>query len=101
MGGVTYVVSLSDGVILSIEKEISTITGYTADELIGRSIWNFYENMALRDQLLTELSIYGSLKDYHVKFRDKNGEFIDFLLDTSLVFKDGQPVKVAGTIKKL
>ncbi len=69
---------LSDGVYLDINEGFTRITGYAAEDVIGRSslpgdlgLWVDKED---RDQLVAGLKASGEVLDLEARFRMKNGE---------------------------
>lgn len=98
---IKFEVTAAAGIIMYIDEEISSISDYTAEELTGRSIWNFYKNMAMREHLLFQLSQEKTLKNYPTSFLNKNGGLSDYILNMTLEYRNDKPYRIKGTIRKL
>jgi len=84
---------LNDGRYVSINNGFTQITGYTADEVIGKTsielqIW---ENPNDRVKLRQGLSTNGVVENMETAFRAKNGDIIIGLMSASLIDLDGIP----------
>ncbi|MCL5237373.1 MAG: PAS domain S-box protein [Nitrospirae bacterium] len=80
-------ISSREGLILEINKAASELFGYAWDELLGMDIHELYADSADRDKFQREIEEKGSLKDYEMRLRRKNGTDI-YCLITSTVRHD-------------
>ncbi|HEY3310585.1 MAG TPA: PAS domain S-box protein [Anaerolineales bacterium] len=66
---------LEDGIYVDINEGFTKLTGYTRDEIIGRSSleFNIWEDPADRKQLLRDLITSGVVKNMEAQFRMKDG----------------------------
>ncbi len=80
-------ISSREGLILEINKAASELFGYARDELLGMDIHELYADSADRDKFQREIEEKGSLKDYEMRLRRKNGTDI-YCLITSTVRHD-------------
>ncbi len=80
-------ISAREGLILEINKAASELFGYARDELLGMDIHELYADSADRDKFQREIEEKGSLKDYEMRLRRKNGTDI-YCLITSTVRHD-------------
>ncbi|HYW97126.1 MAG TPA: PAS domain-containing protein, partial [Bacteroidales bacterium] len=95
-----YFESSLDGEILFVSPSVEILTGYSKEELTGDSMYNFYESKKDRTSYLEALGEHGSLKDYLVKFKDKEGKIRDYLVNSRLIRDgEGNPVKISGTMR--
>lgn len=82
---------LSDGVFVSVNEGFSKIIGYTEAEVIGRSsfdldIWCDKEK---RTQLVKLIQERGTVENFEICYRHKNGNQLNCLLSASLLDIDG------------
>jgi len=74
-----------DGKVMSINKEMEAITGYSLEELKKINLADTYENPEDRRALLEAINRYGSVVDYPVRLKRKDGTLYDVLLTISRV----------------
>lgn len=84
---------LSDGRCLEINEGLTEITGFTAEEVVGKTsmdirIWN---DPADRQRLVEELTALGTVSNLEAQFRRKDGRVITVLMSAHLVELDGEP----------
>ena len=93
-----------DGAILEISPSIGIISKgqYSRDELIGRSIFDFYVDIEERKALLTMLKEHGSVTDFELTLRNKDGSAIPLAISSKLLFNDvGYPEKIIGSMRDI
>ncbi len=89
-----------DGTILEVTPSIAAFSGFTRDEVLGKSLADFYVYPEERDALLQRLQQEGSVTDYEVVLRNKAGEHVICSFSVKLIVDaDGKPVKLAGTMR--
>ena len=71
----TCITRLADGVFFDVNPAFAQIVGYTREELLGRSslAMNCWLDPADRSKLVQALVDNGSVRDWEVSFRRKNG----------------------------
>ncbi len=71
-----YITSIPEGVFIDVNPMVEKISGYTKDEMIGKTSMDldFYEKPEDRDKLMYRLQKDGKLYDYDITFRVKSGE---------------------------
>ncbi|MGA2239774.1 MAG: PAS domain S-box protein [Candidatus Bathyarchaeia archaeon] len=74
-----------DGKVLAANETMQAITGYSLEELKRIALADTYENPADRKKLLDSLDQAGSVADYPVRLRRKDGTPYDALLTISRV----------------
>ncbi len=84
---------LHDGLYISINKGFTKVTGYTEQEIIGKTsaeigIW---ANINDRNKLVEGISKNGYYENLEAQFRTKNGEFIFGLMSASIIELNGEP----------
>ena len=82
-----------DGVYVDINEGFSNLTGYTRDEVIGKSsieikIW---KNIEDRNRLIKALTENGFVQNIEAKFEMKNGTITNGLMSASLINIDNVP----------
>jgi PAS domain S-box-containing protein len=78
-------VSSLEGKVITANKAMLTITGYSLKELRKINIADTYMNEKDRKYLLEALKRYGSITDYRVRLKRKDGTPYDALLSISRV----------------
>ena len=83
---------LSDGVYLDCNRSFIELTGYTRDEIIGKSslALNIWANPEDRDRLVKGLRENGEVKNLEADFRVKNGRLLTGLMSASVIDVDGE-----------
>ncbi len=88
-----YINRLADGVYIEINQGFSDMTGWTADEVLGRSsqpgdldIWCQAEE---RERLVAELRAHGEVVGFEAEFRHKNG-------GTRIGLRSARVIDIAG-----
>ncbi len=82
---------LSDGVMLEANAGFERASGYTRNEIIGRSTveLNLWANLKQRDDFVDHLRKEGRVRDFEGVFRDKSGNVVNLLLNGDLVEMNG------------
>jgi len=70
------IVTVADGRYIDVNEGYERITGYTRDDVIGRTVGDirYWVDPAERDTLLSRLERDGRVRDIEVRFRKKSGE---------------------------
>jgi PAS domain S-box-containing protein len=84
---------LQDGMYISINQGFTSITGYTAADVIGKTSveLNIWDDPADRQKLVEGLRKYGEVKNLEARFRTKDGRIIDGLMSASIIEIDHVP----------
>jgi len=91
-----------DGEIVIVSPSIKAAAGYDPQEMIGRSVLEFYSNPAERDGIVNELITSGHVANYELMFKAKNGrEIISSLTARLICDDDGKPDGFAGVIRDI
>ena len=94
--------SLADGRIIEVNESLQRATGYTHDEIIGKTTaeLHFWANPADRESYAALLRRDGKVRDLEVDFRIKSGEIRDALLSGEIIeFHDGK--YILGVIRDI
>jgi len=84
-----YITRLADGIFLSINEGFTRITGYSREEVLGRSSLdegiNFWCDPSDRARLVDGLKIHGEVTGLETRFRMKDGTIITGLMSAKVV----------------
>ena len=88
----TILSSLADGRCVDANEAYARLTGYTREELIGKTAveLNIWLSAEERQRVVTELAQKGHLENVELTLRRKNGEFITTLSAGEVITLDGQ-----------
>jgi two-component system cell cycle sensor histidine kinase/response regulator CckA len=91
-----------EGNFLDINQSGLNLFGYTKNEIIGLDATEIYLNPAERKIFQTEIERHGSVKNYGINFKKKDGEVMDCLV-TSTVRKtyNGEIMGYQGIIRDI
>lgn len=89
----TLVCSAANRQVVDINEAFMNITGYTSEELIGKSIEdiNFIDSAAACSQLFATLEKAGNLEGLDLKVRKKGSEVIDCVVSADTVLIQDAP----------
>ncbi|MFC1503993.1 PAS domain S-box protein [Spirochaetota bacterium] len=82
--------SSMDGKVISSNKAMEKITGYTINELRSIKLSDTYKDPQQRKLLLNELNKYGKVSNFHVQLKRKNNSIYDASLSISKVHINGK-----------
>lgn len=90
----------ADGRFLDVNQAFVDLLGYTREELMATPVQSTYVDVAERDRLLETVERHGSVRDWEVRLRRRDGSEIDCILSTSL-HRDlrGNPVGFQGVMR--
>lgn len=88
--------------ITLISPSVEKLGGYKPEELIGRSVGDFFRSPEERALFRSRLFTQGSVEDYDLKLRKKDGSYLDASLTAQLVRdKDGRVLLVEGILRDI
>jgi PAS domain S-box-containing protein len=89
-----------DGIVEVITPSIRNVSGYVAEELIGQNILKVYVEEKDRESFLNTLLEKGSVKNFQVRLRDKDGA-IKYVSSNAKLIRDaeGKPIAIEGVIR--
>jgi PAS domain S-box-containing protein len=99
-----YFETLIDGTILEISPSIKVMSKglYTREELIGKPILDFYKNKKERAALFSKIMKVGSVSDFEITLKNKDGSLIPCSLSSKILFDEkGSPVKAIGSLRDI
>lgn len=89
-----------DGKVLDCNQAFARMTGHgSREEMIGRSVIDFYADPAEREKVVEELLRSGVVENVRLKLKRKSGETLDVLLNAKLSRNGrGEPFEIQGTV---
>jgi len=79
-----------DGKVITANRAMQEITGYSLDEFRKINIADTYENVEDRRRLLQALNQYGRVTDYRVRLKRKDGTSYDAILNITRINLGGK-----------
>jgi PAS domain S-box-containing protein len=99
-----YYETAPDGTILEVSPSINILSGkeYRREDLIGKSINDFYGVPEEREALLKIILEQGHVEDYEIKLRNRDGSLVPCSLSSKIVFDShGRPEKIVGSMRNI
>ncbi len=91
-----------DGTIVEVSPSIEKVSLYKTEELKGKSLLNFYNDLDQREKAILELSKTGTLKDHEIHFKDKDENVIICSINARLLTgEDNTPIGSIGILRDL
>jgi PAS domain S-box-containing protein len=90
-----------DGTIIDVSPSISILSHgqFTRNDLLGQSMYRFYENPDDRNTFITVIKKKGSVSDLEIKLRNKDGSIITCSISAQLQNNSkGVPESIFGSI---
>jgi PAS domain S-box-containing protein len=84
---------LSDGMYVSINKGFTKISGYSEEEVLGKTSLdlNIWADPAERDRFVRVLREKGEVENFETRFRMKSGLILDGIMSATIIYLDGLP----------
>lgn len=90
------------GEILMISPSVFEFIGFTAEEMIGKKLTDFYENPELNEVFLEELLLNGSVKNYENNIKTKFGSVIESISNARVIYnKRNEPIAIEGVARDI
>ncbi len=91
-----------EGRITVISPSIKTHAGYDPEEVIGQHASHFYAHPENREDFVEKLKQTGTLNDYELKLKTKEGEIINTSINARIIFDENQkPMGVEGILRNI
>ena len=90
-----------DGRILEVSPSIETLSrhNYKVNDLIGRSMYDFYSDSEERQRITEELKVKGHVTDFEITLRNRDGSIYPCSVSAKLLFDEhGNPEKIIGSM---
>ncbi|MEE9524632.1 MAG: PAS domain S-box protein [Thermodesulfovibrionales bacterium] len=89
-----------DGTIIEMSPSIEDVSGHKREDMIGRSMQEFYVYPEQRNDLVDKLSRFGMVNDHEVILRDRWGNEVPCSFSAKLIAdENGTPIKTVGTMR--
>ncbi len=90
------------GFLTIMSPAVYRISGWKPEDLIGRPVSELYIDPTTRDRLLSVLMKDGSVQDYEVLLKAKNGGTIYTSVSAQLLLDEqGRPAGISGTLRDI
>jgi PAS domain S-box-containing protein len=93
-----------DGTILEVSPSIETISKgqYQRKDLLGKSMYDIYADAGERKSFLSLLKQYGSVMDFEVTLKNRDGSLIPCSLSSKMWLNNqGAPEKIVGSMRDI
>ena len=98
---VFYRVDIS-GKIIDVSPSVFRYSGYTREELIGKSVADLYANPADRAAFQGAVFADGEVSDFEIRLKDKSGRVVETSINAYLLKDaDGKPIAIEGTFRDI
>ena len=88
-----------EGTILEISPSIKNISNLTRDDLIGKSVYEFYADPDERELLVQRIKEKGEIRDYEIRFKSRGGGIKQTSVNAQLVYNaEGRPDHIDGIL---
>lgn len=91
-----------DGIVLEVSPSVEQISQYSRNELIGESLFNLYEDIKQRDEMIKQLVENGYLEGHETRLVNKDGN-VHFCSINARLLKDNnkKPQKIIGIFRDI
>jgi PAS domain S-box-containing protein len=90
------------GNILEISPSVERYSGYKREELIGKSLNQFYFDFEERTKFLNEVSKYGEIRDFEIRLKVKEKKFIYCSVNAHILYdNDNMPIALEGSLRDI
>ncbi|HPJ43475.1 MAG TPA: PAS domain S-box protein [Spirochaetota bacterium] len=99
-----YEVTLNDNTIAEISPSIEFVSNgqYRREELIGKHMSFFYSDMMDRDSFLKQISERGSVTDYEIPLKNRDGSIMPCSFSSKLIYdENGCPERIIGIMRNI
>ena len=94
-------INTKDGIIFFVNNSTLDLFEYSKDEIIGKNIKDLYANPDVRPEIINILEKEGTIKNFPVKLKKKNGEIIDCEFNTKVTKDEKGNVIFYGFIRDI
>jgi PAS domain S-box-containing protein len=99
-----YYETTIDGTILDLSPSIEIISKgqYHIDDLIGKSLYEFYDDHSVRRDILSALQQNRSVNDFEITLRNRDDSLIPCSITAKIIYDNkGQPLKIVGSMREI
>jgi PAS domain S-box-containing protein len=89
-----------EGMILEVSPSIEVISkgSYKRDDLLGKSIYDFYTQSDERNTLFSELLKKGYVTDFEISLKNRDGSVVPCAISAKVISVEGVPQKIVGSM---
>lgn len=88
-----------EGLLTEISPSIEQHSGYTRQELIGKQVNSFYYYPQDRQRMVEKIRSMGSVIDFEVRLKTKNGELRYASVNARLITENGVVMGIEGSMR--
>lgn len=91
-----------DGAILELSPSIEKYVPFKREDLIGRSVYDFYADKNRRSDFLQEIKEKGYVRDFEIQLRDLQGALFTCSITAAILPGEGErPPRIVGSIRDI
>jgi PAS domain S-box-containing protein len=91
-----------NGKMIVVSPSVQEITGYSPEEIIGKSLAEFTTSGERLKDFLEEIFIQTKVKNYETGLKTKSGRIIQSISNIKLAFdEEGQPIGIDGVVRDI
>ena len=91
-----------NGVITNVSPSCARLSGYLPEEVIGKNVKMFYPHPQQRKILMRELLYRGTIDDFEIILRGKDGRHIPSSVSSRVIYGDNnEPIRIEGTVRDI
>ena len=91
-----------DGAILELSPSIEKYVPFKREDLIGRSVYDFYADRNRRSDFLQEIKEKGYVRDFEIQLRDLQGALFTCSITAAILPGEGErPPRIVGSIRDI
>ncbi len=91
-----------EGKITLISPSVNELMGYQPEEMIGHKITDFYINYKKQERFIKELLRTGSVRNFEVDIKKKDGTYIQTISNIRLIYNDNnKPIAIDGVARDI
>jgi len=99
-----YYQTLFDGTVLEVSPSIEILSKgqYHRADVMGRSMFEFYNDPKDRDAIIAAIQKTSSVSDFEVTFKNRDGSLISCSISAKISFNaEGRPEKIIGSMHNI
>jgi len=99
-----YYETTLDGIILEVTPSVELFSRgyYKMDDIISKSLYEFYSDPVERDFLIAELTAKGYIFDYEISLKNREGSITPCSVSAKLILDaNGRPERIIGSVRDI
>jgi PAS domain S-box-containing protein len=91
-----------DGTVLEISPSIEKYVPFKREDLIGRSVYDFYADKKRRTDFLQVIKEKGYVRDFEIQLRDRQGALFTCSITAAILPGEGEsPPRIVGSMRNI